>query len=184
MNLPNLPPAEAAVITYDPQDDHPEGEVVRHAEIDRVRAENIVALDTSHADYATPGAGYARRSFGYGQELDTFGGGPSFLCPVLLRVGPGKNVLHWAALLRRVRNAVPNGQLRLGVMPLDSGRPPSLANLDHVQLDQLDPDSDVWIVQGHALIDSDLSMALPIALSGVGTGVRARWLAIGHRILG
>jgi hypothetical protein len=142
----------------------------------------MVALDAGLAELAEPGMGYARRAFGYGQELHAHV--PSFLCPLLLRVGPGTNVLHWAAMLRRVPREIPNGQLRLGVMPLDSSRPPSVTTLTHLQLDQLVPESDAWIVQGHSTVDSDLAMALPLALSGIGHGVLVRWFAVGHRILG
>lgn len=180
----HLPPADTAVIVHDPSDTYPEGEVIHHAEIDRLRAENAVALDSGRSELRTPGMGFARRAFGYGQELDSYRLGPSFLCPTLLRIGPGQNALHWAALVRRYRTETPNGQLRLGVMPFESSLPPSVASVSHVQLDQLDPESDAWIVQGRAVVDADVAMSLPFALAGVGKGVLVRWLAIGHRILG
>lgn len=177
-------PSATAVIVYDPTDKRIEGDVVHGAELQRVRVEGAVALDSSSEMLAIAGSGYVRRGFGSGVAVDSFKG-PQLLCPVLLRIHAGKNALHWAAYVKRTsKREAMHGSLRLTVMPLDSGRAPGLETHAYVPLDSLPEDTDGWLVQGQASVDSDVTMALPLALSGVGKGVTVRWLAIGHRVIG
>jgi len=183
-------PHESAVVVWDPRRaGYAEGDLLVGAEVARARANGAVLVDAARElAGGLQGSGYARRGFGRGAVLDSFSRqhqGPLLLPPVLMRMHPGRNPLHWAAHLVRdpkVRDA--HGALRLAVAPLDSGLPPGVSTQAHVALDslpELEDPREGWVVQGNATIDVGPPIALPLCLSVVGRGFLARWFAVGQR---
>jgi hypothetical protein len=170
-----------AVVVFDGSNEYWPGALIERAKIAALEEKGTLLLpvDPTHFKRSAVG-GFFMRPWGSGWPLN--GGVPRLVTPMVLHVGSGSSVVHWAARLVPDREATkPLGQLRL----VSNG---SLANVvasglsadPGVDLGKLEePDEQGgWNIQGSARLTMGMDAYYGFGLYGAPTGVQVVFTAL------
>lgn len=171
------------VVVYDPTGEIPDGEVLEDNALKVFEARGGVALPVHVPLLGRNGvAGYVKRSYGrgimFGMTANKRG------CPVLLYAVKDCPVVHWAARLDAVADAVPDGRIRLvgdgtqvGAAIASGGVSSSAPTVEIAKLGEPD-DGGGWIVRGQSRLVALSDGFVALGLYGAMTGVKVLWLAV------